>query len=149
MHSCGWIGLSIGVSTHNGLTIGKPAHPKRSNPMQQLFTLLAVLFGLLTHTSLYAADKPPNILASVARMKPPCGAIRGRAPRNPDYARRASSGLLATCPRLRQAVKASFDAPCVTSEHSMVQNVSDGVTNPSRFVGKLIFSLPTICTKSS
>ena len=30
--------------------------------MQHLFTLLAVLFGLLTHTSLYAADKPPNIL---------------------------------------------------------------------------------------
>ncbi|MCX7111243.1 MAG: arylsulfatase [Proteobacteria bacterium] len=30
--------------------------------MQQLFTLLAVLFGLLTHTSLYAADKQPNIL---------------------------------------------------------------------------------------
>ena len=30
--------------------------------MQQLFTLIAVLFGLLTHTNLYAADKPPNIL---------------------------------------------------------------------------------------
>ena len=30
--------------------------------MQQLFTLLAVLFGLLNYSNLYAAEKPPNIL---------------------------------------------------------------------------------------
>ncbi|MEI7870357.1 MAG: hypothetical protein WCI11_20965 [Candidatus Methylumidiphilus sp.] len=30
MHSYGWIGLSIGISTHNGRTIGKPTYPKKS-----------------------------------------------------------------------------------------------------------------------
>jgi len=70
-------------------------------------------------------------------MKPPCGAIRGMATRKET--RITPGGLhpgYLLPARLRQAVKASFDAPCVTSEHSMVQNVSDGITNPSRHPGE-------------
>ena len=30
MHGCGWIGIAVGISTHNDRTIGKPTYPKKS-----------------------------------------------------------------------------------------------------------------------